>query len=74
MVAKAEHFKKPDQHPLPGGQKIQARYLMKRPGQSGEVAPSFVFLASEIDSSYITGQSCIRTVVEECSPERLQEE
>jgi NAD(P)-dependent dehydrogenase (short-subunit alcohol dehydrogenase family) len=29
---------------------------MKRPGQPCEVAPSFVFLASEIDSSYITGQ------------------
>ena len=27
-----------------------------RPGQPCEVAPSFVFLASEIDSSYITGQ------------------
>jgi NAD(P)-dependent dehydrogenase (short-subunit alcohol dehydrogenase family) len=29
---------------------------LKRPGQPCEVAPSFVFLASEIDSSYITGQ------------------
>ena len=28
---------------------------MKRPGQPNEVAPSYVFLASE-DSSYITGQ------------------
>lgn len=28
---------------------------MKRPGQPGEVAPSYVFLASD-DSSYITGQ------------------
>jgi NAD(P)-dependent dehydrogenase (short-subunit alcohol dehydrogenase family) len=27
-----------------------------RPGQPSEVAPCFVFLASEIDSSYITGQ------------------
>jgi NAD(P)-dependent dehydrogenase (short-subunit alcohol dehydrogenase family) len=27
-----------------------------RPGQPCEVAPSFVFLAAEIDSSYITGQ------------------
>jgi NAD(P)-dependent dehydrogenase (short-subunit alcohol dehydrogenase family) len=27
-----------------------------RPGQPSEVAPSFVFLASEIDASYITGQ------------------
>lgn len=29
---------------------------MKRAGQPEEVAPSFVFLASNIDSSYITGQ------------------
>ncbi len=29
---------------------------MKRPGQPCEVAPSYVFLASELDSSYFTGQ------------------
>jgi NAD(P)-dependent dehydrogenase (short-subunit alcohol dehydrogenase family) len=29
---------------------------MKRPGQPAEVAPSFVFLASAVDSSFITGQ------------------
>ena len=29
---------------------------MGRPGQPEEVAPAFVFLASEADSSYITGQ------------------
>jgi len=29
--------------------------LMKRPGQSEEVAPSYVFLASD-DSFYMTGQ------------------
>jgi len=29
---------------------------MKRPGQPEEVAPAYVFLASEADSSYITGQ------------------
>jgi NAD(P)-dependent dehydrogenase (short-subunit alcohol dehydrogenase family) len=29
---------------------------MKRPGQPAEVAPAFVFLASE-DASYITGQA-----------------
>lgn len=29
---------------------------LKRPGQPDEVAPSFVFLASNLDSSYITGQ------------------
>jgi NAD(P)-dependent dehydrogenase (short-subunit alcohol dehydrogenase family) len=29
---------------------------MKRPGQPREVAPAYVFLASEIDSSYLTGQ------------------
>jgi NAD(P)-dependent dehydrogenase (short-subunit alcohol dehydrogenase family) len=30
--------------------------LMERPGQPAEVAPSFVFLASPSDSSYVTGQ------------------
>lgn len=30
--------------------------VLKRPGQPFEVAPSYVFLASETDSSYITGQ------------------
>jgi NAD(P)-dependent dehydrogenase (short-subunit alcohol dehydrogenase family) len=30
--------------------------LMKRPGQPSEVAPSFLFLASSLDSSYVTGQ------------------
>jgi NAD(P)-dependent dehydrogenase (short-subunit alcohol dehydrogenase family) len=30
--------------------------LLKRPGQPAEVAPSYVFLASDSDSSYITGQ------------------
>ncbi|MCW5977676.1 MAG: SDR family oxidoreductase [Bryobacteraceae bacterium] len=30
--------------------------LMGRPGEPAEVAPSYVFLASELDSSYITGQ------------------
>ncbi len=28
----------------------------ERPGKPAEVAPSYVFLASEIDSSYMTGQ------------------
>lgn len=30
--------------------------VMKRPGQPWELAPSYVFLASDIDSSYMTGQ------------------
>lgn len=30
--------------------------LLQRPGQPYEVAPSYVFLASNIDSSYMTGQ------------------
>ena len=34
------------------GQKVP----MKRPGQPEEVAPAFVFFASEADSSYITGE------------------
>jgi NAD(P)-dependent dehydrogenase (short-subunit alcohol dehydrogenase family) len=29
---------------------------LKRPGQPDEVAPSYVFLASDVDSSYISGQ------------------
>jgi len=29
---------------------------MKRPGQPEEVAPAFVFFASEADSSYISGE------------------
>jgi NAD(P)-dependent dehydrogenase (short-subunit alcohol dehydrogenase family) len=29
---------------------------MKRPGQPEEVAPAYVFFASEADSSYITGE------------------
>ena len=30
---------------------------MKRPGQPEEVAPAYVFLASTVDASYITGQT-----------------
>jgi NAD(P)-dependent dehydrogenase (short-subunit alcohol dehydrogenase family) len=30
--------------------------LLKRPGQLAEVAPSYVFLAANSDSSFITGQ------------------
>ena len=29
---------------------------MKRPGQPEEVAPAFVFFASNADSSYVTGE------------------
>ena len=29
---------------------------MKRPAQPEEVAPAFVFFASNVDSSYITGE------------------
>ena len=29
---------------------------MERPGQPGEVAPAYVFFASNADSSYITGE------------------
>jgi NAD(P)-dependent dehydrogenase (short-subunit alcohol dehydrogenase family) len=29
---------------------------MKRPGQPEEVAPAFVFFASQADSSYISGE------------------
>jgi NAD(P)-dependent dehydrogenase (short-subunit alcohol dehydrogenase family) len=30
--------------------------LFKRPGQPVEVAPAYLFLATETDSSFITGQ------------------
>lgn len=30
--------------------------LLKRPGQPAEVAPSFLFLAAAVDSSFVTGQ------------------
>ena len=33
-----------------------AKTPMGRPGQPEEVAPAFVFFASEADSSYITGE------------------
>ena len=36
--------------------KFGADVPMKRPAQPEEIAPSFVFLASEADSSYITGE------------------
>jgi NAD(P)-dependent dehydrogenase (short-subunit alcohol dehydrogenase family) len=29
---------------------------MQRPGQPYELAPAYVYLASNIDSSYVTGQ------------------
>jgi NAD(P)-dependent dehydrogenase (short-subunit alcohol dehydrogenase family) len=32
---------------------------MERPAQPDEVAPAYVFFASEADSSYITGQVLI---------------
>jgi NAD(P)-dependent dehydrogenase (short-subunit alcohol dehydrogenase family) len=37
-------------------EKFGSQVPMKRAGQPSEVAPAYVFLASEIDSSYITGQ------------------
>lgn len=37
-------------------EKFGKNTLMKRPGQPAEVAPCFLFLASEKDSSYMTGQ------------------
>ena len=36
--------------------KFGASQPMKRPGQPEEIAPAFVFFASEADSSYITGE------------------
>jgi NAD(P)-dependent dehydrogenase (short-subunit alcohol dehydrogenase family) len=45
----------PEQHQeKPGlvGEKVR----LKRPAQPEEVAPAYVFFASEADSSYITGE------------------
>jgi len=34
--------------------------LLKRPAQSEEIAPAYVFLASDADASFITGEVLIR--------------
>ena len=40
-----------------GGRSAWIRHtVFKRPGQPAEVAPAYLFLASEVDSSYVTGQ------------------
>jgi NAD(P)-dependent dehydrogenase (short-subunit alcohol dehydrogenase family) len=36
--------------------KFGADTPLKRPAQPEEVAPAFVFFASDVDSSYITGE------------------
>ncbi len=46
----------PDAFPAEDVEKFGKQVPMQRPGQPCEVAPSFVFLASNDDSSYITGQ------------------
>lgn len=46
----------PDAFPADQVEGFGKQVPMKRPGQPCEVAPSFVFLASNDDSSYITGQ------------------
>ncbi|MGP1385873.1 MAG: SDR family oxidoreductase [Thainema sp.] len=46
----------PDAFPAEGVEGFGKQVPMQRPGQPCEVAPSFVFLASNDDSSYITGQ------------------
>ena len=35
---------------------MAASVMMERPGQPDEVAPCFLFLAADQDSSYMTGQ------------------
>ena len=42
--------------PAPKAAKHGAERPMERPGQPEEVAPSYVFFASNADSSYITGE------------------
>lgn len=46
----------PDAFPAEDVESFGKQVPMQRPGQPREVAPSFVFLASNDDSSYITGQ------------------
>ena len=46
----------PDAFPPEGVEGFGQQVPMQRPGQPCEVAPSFVFLACNEDSSYITGQ------------------
>lgn len=46
----------PSDRPANAVKKFGASVPMKRPAQPEEIAPTFVFLASEADSSYITGE------------------
>jgi len=46
----------PSDKPAKDVAKFGADTLMKRPAQPEEIAPAFVFFASEIDSSYVTGE------------------
>ena len=46
----------PSDRPAEDVKKFGAEQPMKRPGQPEEVAPAFVFFASNVDSSYITGE------------------
>lgn len=46
----------PSDRPAEDVAKFGAKTPMKRPAQPEEIAPAFVFFASNIDSSYITGE------------------
>jgi NAD(P)-dependent dehydrogenase (short-subunit alcohol dehydrogenase family) len=46
----------PSDRPAEDVKEFGAEQPMKRPGQPEEVAPAFVFFASNADSSYITGE------------------
>jgi NAD(P)-dependent dehydrogenase (short-subunit alcohol dehydrogenase family) len=46
----------PSDKPAKDVAKFGADTPMKRPAQPEEIAPAFVFFASEIDSSYVTGE------------------
>jgi NAD(P)-dependent dehydrogenase (short-subunit alcohol dehydrogenase family) len=46
----------PSDKPAPEVAKFGQKTPMKRPAQPEEIAPAFVFFASEADSSYITGE------------------
>ena len=45
-----------DNPELSEGSRHGADTPMKRPAQPEEIAPAFVFFASEADSSYVTGE------------------
>jgi NAD(P)-dependent dehydrogenase (short-subunit alcohol dehydrogenase family) len=61
VIAKKESYAKRGQRrssdkPAKDVAKFGADTQMKRPAQPEEIAPAFVYFASEVDSSYVTGE------------------